>query len=252
MILAKEISSSTRRKNKYSGFTMVELIVALTFALIFVTAVLHTISTFGYSALYSKKNDMKFRKLAEYKLRQINILPSLEDNRKFHVIDLNAGKLISIEELRLGFFIENIPTCLFKSSPVDYLSLKETDKNEIEARLWFIGNTGNNGKGTNDFWTEFGAQLTDKPKRVFIKPIFSEKCNFPIKIGKKVSKKIKDNIIEVPGLMIDGSIQTRSKDIKEVNNWNDLSDKKILFNYNNLLIFQLLGDKIKKLYVYFE
>ena len=256
VILAKEISSSTGRKNKHSGFTMIELIMALTFALVFVTAVLHIISAFGYSALYSKKNDMKFRKLAEYKLRQINILPSLEDNRKFHAIDFNADNLISEKELMLGFFIENIPTCLFKSSPADYLDLKRYDKkgnkSEINASLWFIGNTENNGKGTIGFWTEFSAKLTDNNKGVFIKPIFSEKCNFPITIGKKVSKNIKDNIIDIAGLMIDGSIQTRSKDIKIVNNWNELSEKKILFNYNNLLIFQLLGDNLKKLYVYFE
>ena len=150
-MLAKEISSSIGRKNRHSGFTMIELIVALTFELIFVTAVLHTISAFGYSALYSTKNDMKFRKLAEYKLHQINILPSLEDNRKFHVIDLNANKLISIEELKLAFFVEKIPTYSFKSSPVDYLSLIEGENGEIEARLWFIGNTGNKGKGTNNF-----------------------------------------------------------------------------------------------------
>lgn len=252
VILAKEILSSTRRKNKHSGFTMIELIVALTFALIFVTAVLHTISAFGYSALYSKKNDMKFRKLSEYKLRQINILPSLEDNRKFHVINLNANKLISIDELKLAFFIENIPTCLFKSSPVDYLSLIEGDKSEIEARLWFTGNTGNNGKGTIDFWTEFGAQLTDKPKRVFIMPIFSEKCKFPLDIGIYVPKNMKDNNLEFKGLMLDGAIKTKSHYVEEIKNWNELSDKKILFNYNNLLIFQLLGDNLKKLYVYFE
>ena len=258
MILAKEILSSTRRKNKHSGFTMVELIVALTFALIFVTAVMHTIATFGYSALYSKKNDMEFRKLAEYKLRQINILPSLEDNRKFHVIDFNAGPLISIEELKMGFFIENIPTCLFKSSPVDYLDLKRIyDKkgNEIGiyACLWFIGEKQSKKAEEIDFWAGFSAQLTDKPnKRVFIRPIFSEKCDFPITIEKKVSKNIKGNIIEIAGLMQDELIITRSHDIKKVNKWNELSDKKILFNYNNLLIFQLLGDNLKKLYVYFE
>ena len=252
MILAKEILSSTGRKNKHSGFTMIELIVALTFALIFVTAVLHTIAAFGYSVLYSKKNDMKFRKLAEYKLRQINILPSLEDNRKFHVIDFNASPLISIEELKLGFFIENIPTCLFKSGPVDCLYLAKVNKGEIEARLWFTGTEASKKVGEIHIWTEFSAQLTDKPKRVFIMPIFSEKCDFPITIEKKVSKNIKDNIIEIEGLMRDISINTRSHDIKKIDNWNELSDKKILFNYNNLLVFQLLGDNIKKLYVYFE
>jgi len=200
---------------------------------------------------------MEFRKLAEYKLRQINILPSLEDNRKFHVIDFNVGKSISTGELELGFFIENIPTCLFKSSPVDYLDLKRIyDKkgNEIviDACLWFIGEKPSKQAGEIDFWAEFSAQLTDEHKRVFIKPIFSEKCDFPITIEKKVSKNIKDNIIEIAGLMQDKSIITRSHDIKKVNNWNELSDKKILFNYNNLLIFQLLGDNLKKLYVYFE
>lgn len=252
MVLAKEILSSTRRKNKHSGFTMIELIVALTFALIFVTAVLHTISRFGYSALYSKKNDMKFRKLAEYKLRQINILPSLEDNRKFHVIDLNANELISIDELNLGFFIENIPTCLFKSSPVDYLSLIEGDKGEIDAGLWFIGTEASDKAGEIDFWAEFATQLTDKPTRVFIKPIFSEKCNFPLKIGINVPSYIKNNIIELGGLMPDKVNPTRSNNIKEIKNWNELSEKKIMFNYQNLLVFQMLGDKIKKLYVYFE
>lgn len=251
-MLAKKIQSSIGRKNKHSGFTMVELIVALTFALIFVTAVMHTIAAFGYSALYSKKNDMEFRKLAEYKLRQINILPSLEDNRKFHVINLNANKLISIDELKLAFFIENIPTCSFKSSPVDYLSLIEGDKSEIEARLWFTGGGGSSKRGEIDFWTEFGARLTDKPKRVFIKPIFSEKCKFPLTIGINVPQNMKDNNIEFKGLMLDGAIKTKSHYVVEINNWNELSDKKILFNHQNLLIFQMLGDKIKKLYVYFE
>ena len=252
MILAKEILSSTRRKNKHSGFTMIELIVALTFALIFVTAVLHTISRFGYSALYSKKNDMKFRKLAEYKLRQINILPSLEDNRKFHVIDFNASELISIEELNLAFFIENIPTCLFKSSPVDYLNLIKGDEGEIDAGLWFVGKEASDKAGEIDFWAEFGAQLTDEDRRVFIKPIFSEKCNFPLKIGINVPSYIKNNIIELGGLMPDGVKLIRDNEIKKIDKWNELSDKKILFNYQNLLVFQLLGDKIKKLYVYFE
>ena len=242
MILAKEILSSTRRKNKHSGFTMVELIVALTFALIFVTAVLHTISTFGYSVLYSKKNDMKFRKLAEYKLRQINILPSLEDNRKFHVIDLDEGPLISIDELKLGFFIENIPTCLFKSSPVDYLDLKRYDKkgnkSEIDACLWFIGEKPSKKAGEIDFWAEFSAKLTDEHKRVFIRPIFSEKCNFPLKIGINVPSYIKNNTLELAGLMPDGAKNLRSNDIKVVNNWNELSGQKILFNYQNLLVFQ--------------
>ena len=251
-MLAKEISSSIGRKNKHSGFTMIELIVALTFALIFVTAVLHTISRFWYSALYSKKNDMKFRKLAEYKLRQINILPSLEDNRKFHVINLNANKLISIDELKLAFFIENIPTCLFKSSPVDYLSLKKIDKNGIEARLWFTGTEASKTAGDIVICTEFGAQLTDNYKGVFIKPIFSEKCKFPLTIGINVPKNMKDNNIEFKGLMLDGAIKTKSHYVEEIKNWNELSDKKILFNHQNLLIFQLLGDKIKKLYVYFE
>ena len=252
MILAKEILSSTRRKNKHSGFTMIELIVALTFALIFVTAVLHTISRFGYSALYKKKNDMKFRKLAEYKLRQINILPSLEDNRKFHVIDLNAGKLISNYELMLGFFIENIPTCLFKSSPVDYLSLKKIDKNGIEARLWFTGTEASKTAGDIVICTEFGAQLTDNYKGVFIKPIFSEKCKFPLNIGINAPKNIKNNNLAFEGLMPDGVKFIKANEIKEIDKWNDLSDKKILFNYNNLLIFQMLGDELKKLYVYFE
>ena len=251
-MLAKEISSSIGRKNKHSGFTMIELIVALTFALIFVIAVLHTIAAFGYSALYSRKNDMKFRKLAEYKLHQINILPSLEDNRKFHVINLNANKLISIDELKLAFFIENIPTCSFKSSPVDYLSLIEGDKSEIEARLWFIGGGGSSKRGEIDFWTDFGARLTDKPKGVFIKPIFSEKCKFPLTIGINVPQNMKDNNIEFKGLMLDGAIKTKSHYVEEIKNWNELSDKKILFNCQNLLVFQMLGDKIKKLYVYFE
>lgn len=255
MILAKEILSSSRRKNKHSGFTMIELIVALTFALIFVTAVLHTIAAFGYSALYSKKNDMKFRKLAEYKLRQINILPSLEDNRKFHVIDFNAGPLISIEELKLGFFIENIPTCLFKSSPVDYLDLKRYDKkgnkSEIDACLWFIGEKQSKKTGEIDFWAGFSAQLTDEYKEVFIRPIFSEKCNFPLDITINVPKDIQNYKLEFKGLIPNGA-KTRSDYVEKINNWNELSDKKILFNYQNLLIFQMLGDKIKKLYVYFE
>ena len=231
---------------------MIELIVALTFALIFVTAVLHTIAAFGYSVLYSKKNDMKFRKLAEYKLRQINILPSLEDNRKFHVIDFNASPLISIEELKLGFFIENIPTCLFKSGPVDCLYLAKVNKGEIEARLWFTGTEASKKVGEIHIWTEFSAQLTDKPKRVFIMPIFSEKCKFPFDIGIYVPKNMKDNNLEFKGLMLDGAIKTKSHYVEEIKNWNELSDKKILFNYQNLLIFQLLGNKIKKLYVYFE
>jgi hypothetical protein len=229
---------------------MIELIVALTFALIFVTAVMHTIAAFGYSALYSKKNDMKFRKLAEYKLRQINILPSLEDNRKFHVTKYS-------DDTPPGFFVEKIPTCIFKFSPVDYLDLKKRydkkgNESGINASLWFIGNTGNNGKGTNDFWTEFSAQLTDKHKRVFIKPIFSEKCKFPLTIKINVPSIIKDSTIEIGSLMLDRVKQLRNNDIKEVKNWNELSDKKILFNYQNLLIFQLLGDKLKKLYVFFE
>lgn len=257
MILAKEILSSTRRKNKHSGFTMIELIVALTFALVFVTAVMHTIATFGYSALYSKKNDMRFRKLAEYKLRQINILPSLEDNRKFHVIDFNAGPLMSIDDLKLGFFIENIPTCLFKSSPVDYLVLNGFDDNgketEINASLWFRGKEVPSKTGDIDFCAEFNAQLTDEHKGVFIRPIFSEKYGFPLTIEIDVQQNIKDNTIEFGHLMLDGpAVKTKSHYVKVVNNWNELSEKKIQFNYNNLLIFQMLGDKIKKLYVYFE
>lgn len=241
---------------------MIELIVALTFALIFVTAVLHTIAAFGYSALYSKKNDMKFRKLAEYKLRQINILPSLEDNRKFHVIDLNANKSISTGELELAFFIENIPTCLFKSSPVDYLDLKRYDKkgnkSEIDAYLWFTGTEASSKAGEINLWTKFITRLSDEPKRaggpkrVFIKPIFSEKCKFPLTIGINVPKNTKDNNIEFKGLMLDGAIKTKSKIVTKINNWNELSEKKILFNYQNLLIFQMLGNKLKKLYVYFE
>ena len=258
MILAKEILSSTRRKNKHSGFTMIELIVALTFALIFVTAVLHTISRFGYSEKKKKKNDMKFRKLAEYKLRQINILPSLEDNRKFHVFDLNANKSISTGELELAFFIENIPTCLFKSSPVDCLYLVKANKDEIDAGLWFTGQEASNKAGVINLWTKFITRLSDEPKRaggpkrVFIKPIFSEKCDFPLTIKINVPQNIKDNTIELGVLMLDGPIKTKSHYVEKIKNWNELSDKKILFNYNNLLIFQLLGDKIKKLYVYFE
>ena len=63
---------------------------------------------------------------------------------------------------------------------------------------------------------------------------------------------MKDNNIEFKGLMLDGAIKTKSHYVEKIKNWNELSDKKILFNHQNLLIFQLLGDKIKKLYVYFE
>lgn len=273
MILAKEILSSTRRKNKHSGFTMIELIVALTFALIFVTAVLHTISTFGYSALYSKKNDMEFRKLAEYKLRQINILPSLEDNRKFHVTEYNNKSKLIGDNIKFGLFIEKIPTCLFKSSPVDFIYFSKNlekgnivslylsgenqdDKHKVEAIIHHSGKKEKRTLGDIKQDCAFQAQISDKLNNILVKPIFSEKCEYPLdfQIQGNAFKDIKDDKIIFNGLIATKKSGMTLKDdvIAKINNWNELSDKKIQFNYQNLLIFQMLGDKIKKLYVYFE